>query len=44
MKDNNKTAHWVGQAKLKPLYTYDCFKVKQVVDDAQDSSTSTTFE
>ena len=25
-KDNNKTAHWFGHAKLKPLYTYYFFK------------------
>ena len=25
-KDNNKTAHWFGHAKLKPLDTYYFFK------------------
>ena len=28
MKDNNKTAHWVGHAKLKPLDTDDFSKEK----------------
>ena len=28
MKYNNKTAHWLGRAKLKPLDTYDFFKRK----------------
>ena len=44
MKDNNKTAHWVGHAKLKPLDTDDFSKIKQVVDDVQVSLTITTFE
>ena len=28
MKDNNKTAHWFGHTKLKPLDTDDFFKEK----------------
>ena len=28
MKDNNKTAHWVGHAKLKTLDTDYFFKIK----------------
>ena len=28
MKDNIKNAHWVGNTKLKTLYTYGCFKRK----------------
>ena len=43
MKKNNKTAHWVGQAKLKPLDTDDFFQ-KKVVDDVQDISTGNIFE
>ena len=39
MKDNNKTAHWFGHAKLKTLDTYDIFKRKPVDDDVQASST-----
>ena len=44
MRDNNKTAHWVGHAILKPIYTDNLFIEKQVVDDVKDSSTSTIFE
>ena len=44
MKDNNKTEHWVGQAKSKTLDTDDFFKRKYFFDDVQDSSTGTTFE
>ena len=43
LKDNNKTAHWVGHARLKPLDIYD-FSTKKVVDDIQASLTGTTFE
>ena len=44
IKDNNKTAYWVGHAKLKTLDADAFFKRKQVVDDVQAISTSTTFE
>ena len=44
MKDNNKTAHWFGHAKLKTLDTYEFFKRKTVADDVQASSTGATFE
>ena len=44
MKDHNKTAHWVGHSKLKPLDTDDFFKRKWFLDDVQASSTGTTFK
>ena len=28
LKDNNKTAHWVGNSKLKPLESADSLKEK----------------
>ena len=39
---NNKTAHWVGQSKLKPLYTDDFSK--KVIDAIQASLTGITIE
>ena len=42
-KDNNKTAHWVGHLKLKPLDTGD-FSKEKVIDEIQDSLTGTTIE
>ena len=44
LKDNNKTAHWVGHLQLKSLYTDVFFKRKPVVDDLQDSLTGNTIE
>ena len=41
-KDNNKTAYWVGYAKIKSLDT-DYFS-KKVVDDVQATSNRSTFE
>ena len=43
LKDNNKTARWVGRAKWKPLDTYG-FSKRKNVDDVQASLTGTTFE
>ena len=40
MEDNNKTAHWVGQSKLKPLFVY----FFQFIDDIQYSLTGTKIE
>ena len=31
MKDNNKTARWVGHTKLKTLYKYDFSKENQLL-------------
>ena len=42
-KDNNKTAHWVGHAKLKPLDKGN-FSKEKVIDESQDILTSTTIE
>ena len=42
LKDNNKTTHWVGYSKLKPL-DKDFFKEK-LINDQQDSLTGTTIE
>ena len=35
LKDNNKNAHWVGHAKLKPLDADDCFRIKKIADAIQ---------
>ena len=43
LTDNNKTAHWVGQSKLKPLDT-DYFQKKKFIDDIQASLTDTAIE
>ena len=42
LKDNNKTAHWVGHAKLKPLQIF--FQRKKIINGSQASLTSTTIE
>ena len=44
MKDNNKTAHWVGHSQLKYLYTDDFFKRKPVFDDVQAILTGNKIE
>ena len=41
LTDNNKTTHWVGNSKLKPLDKNDLFKRKKVIDDIQASLTVT---
>ena len=43
LKDNNKTAYWVGHVRLKPLDT-EVFQKKKVVDDVQASLTGATIE
>ena len=42
-KDNNKTPHWVCQAKLTSLDTYD-FSKEKFIGESQASLTSTTIE
>ena len=44
MKDNNKTVHWVGCFKLKPLDTAGDFQQKKVIDDIQASLSGTKIE
>ena len=43
LKDNNKTAHWVGNDKLKPL-DKDVSQKKERIDERQSSLTGTTIE
>ena len=43
LKNNNKTARWVGHSKLKPLDTIDVFK-KKIINDLQASLTGVTIE
>ena len=40
LKDNIKTAHWVGHSQFRSLDTHDCFKRTPVVYDIKDSVTS----
>ena len=42
--NNVKTAHWVGQSKLRSLYTYDFSKIKPVVKYIQASTTGNTMK
>ena len=44
LKDNNKTAHWVGHSQLKSLDTDDFSKRTPFVDDIQASLTGNTIE
>ena len=43
LKDNNKTAHWVGHSKLKSLDTDDFFK-RKFIADIHASLTGTKIE
>ena len=44
LKDNNKTAHWVGHSQLKFLDTDDFSRVTPVVDDIQDIITDNKID
>ena len=37
LKDNNKTAHWVGHSKLKTLDLEDLFKRKRKINEIEAS-------
>ena len=44
LKDNIKSANWVGHSQLKSLDTYVFFKMTPVVDDIQASVNDNTIE
>ena len=44
LKDNIKTAHWVGQSQLRLLDTNDFFKRTPVVDEIQYSVNGNAIE
>ena len=44
VKDNVKTAHWVGHSQLRSLDTYDLFKITPVADKKQASVTGNTMK
>ena len=44
LKDNVKTAHWVGRSQLRSLDTYDFLKITRVVDEKQASVTGNTMK
>ena len=44
MKDNDKTSHWVGNSKPKPLDLEDFYKIKIIMKELEDSLTGTTIE
>ena len=44
LKDNNKTEHWVGHSKLKPMYIEYCFKIKNIINELEASLTVATIK
>ena len=43
LKDNDKTSHWVGNSKLKPLDLEAFYKIKIIINELEDSLTGTTI-
>ena len=43
LKDDNKTSHWFGHSKCKPLDLGDFYKIKTIINELEDCVTGTTI-
>ena len=43
LKDNNKTVHWVGHSKLKPLYLEYFYKIIIIINELEAILTVTSI-